>query len=292
METIKELVDLITLKQIGEKEYEGQNYITPWGRVFGGQVLGQALHAAYQTVPTDRYAHSMHGYFILAGDTSKPIIYEVDTMRDGGSFTTRRVLAKQDDQVIFNMAASFQLRQEGFDHQISIPNVLPPDALATDFDQVKHLKEIAPDLYKRLTIIHPNAIEFRPVENFYKGEIRQRRPYRHVWFKSREMCELELPMQHQLLAYASDYNLLTTAAVPHLREALRSNLWFASLDHAIWFHRDFKIDDWLLYATDSPSAGGSRGFSRGNIFNEDGNLIASVVQEGLIRQIKKDNSPT
>jgi len=289
METLKKLVDLITLEQVGDNAYSGKNYITPWGRVFGGQVLGQALHAAYQTVPDDRFAHSMHGYFILAGDVNKPITYEVDITRDGGSFTTRRVSALQDGKAIFTMAASFQLRQEGFDHQISMPNVLPPDVLLNDFDQIKHLEKVAPDLYKRLTIIHPNAIEFRPVENFYKGEIKRRRPYRHVWFKSRDKCELDLPMQHQLLAYASDYNLLTTAAVPHLDKALRSNLWFASIDHALWFHRDFRIDDWLLYATDSPSAGGSRGFSRGNIFDQEGRLIASVVQEGLIRQIKKDN---
>jgi len=287
MENIKELVELITLEQIADRVYQGHNYITPWRRVFGGQVLGQALHAAYQTVPADRYAHSMHGYFILAGDVEKPIVYEVDTIRDGGSFTTRRVVAKQDGVPIFNMAASFQLQQEGFDHQISMPNVLPPDALLNDYDQIQHLQEAHPKLYKRLTIIHPNAIEFRPVENFYKGMPKQRQPYRHVWFKSREQCTLDLPMQHQLLAYASDYNLLTTAAVPHLSEALRSELFFASLDHAIYFHRDFKIDDWLLYATDSPSAGGSRGFSRGNIFDEEGRLIASVVQEGLIRKIKK-----
>lgn len=287
MENIKKLVDLITLDKITDNQYVGGNYMSPWGRVFGGQVLGQSLHAAYQTVPTDRFAHSMHGYFILAGDIHKPIIYEVDTIRDGRSFTTRRVVAKQDGQAIFNMSASFQLKQEGFEHQISMPNVLPPDALASDYKQIEHLKETQNELYKRLTIIHPNAIEFRPVENLYKGKSRRRRPYRHVWFKSKEKCNLSLPMQHQLFAYASDYNLLTTAAVPHLDESLRSNLFFASLDHAIWFHRDFKIDNWLLYATDSPSAGGSRGFSRGNVFDEDGKLIASVVQEGLIRNYTK-----
>jgi len=287
METIKELVDLITLEKVEQGIYKGGNYVTPWGRVFGGQVLGQALHAAYQTVPEDRLAHSMHGYFILAGDVSKPIYYEVDTIRDGGSFTTRRVVAKQEGKAIFNMAASFQLRQEGFEHQISMPNVLTPDVLLNDFEQVKHLESTRPELYKRLTIIHPNAIEFRPVENFYKGKTKARRPYRHVWFKSEEKCELSLPMQHQVLAYASDYNLLTTAAVPHLDKALQSNVFFASLDHALWFHRDFRIDDWLLYATTSPSAGGSRGFSRGNIFDQQGNLIASVAQEGLIREMKK-----
>lgn len=283
METIKKLVDLITLDQIGDNVYQGGNYVTPWGRVFGGQVLGQSLHAAYQTVADDRFVHSMHGYFILAGDVTKPITYEVDTIRDGGSFTTRRVVARQDGVAIFNIAASFQLRQDGFDHQVSIPNVLPPDVLLNDFEQVKHLKQSNPKLHKKLTIIHPNAIEFRPVENFYKGERKTHPPYRHVWFKSEEPCDLSLPLQHQLLAYASDYNLLTTAAVPHLSQTLRSSVFFASLDHALWFHRDFRIDDWLLYATDSPSAGGSRGFSRGQIFDQKGRLVASVAQEGLMR---------
>lgn len=286
MENITSLIDLITLDKVSENVFEGDNYITPWGRVFGGQVLGQALHAAYQTVPTDRLAHSMHGYFILAGDVNQPIRYEVDVIRDGGSFTTRRVVAKQNDTPIFVMSASFQLKQEGFEHQITMPNVLPPDSLLNDYEQIKHLKTIHPKLYKRLTIIHPNAIEFRPVENFYKSIEAKQKPYRHVWFKSKEKTEISLPMHHQLLAYSSDYNLLTTAAVPHLDKALRSNLFFASLDHAIWFHNDCKIDEWMLYATDSPYAGGSRGFSRGNIFNEEGKLIASVVQEGLIRTLK------
>jgi len=191
MENIKALVDLMTLRKVSDHVYEGGNYITPWRRVFGGQVLGQSLHAAYQTVAPDRYAHSMHGYFILAGDVDKPVTYEVDTIRDGGSFTTRRVVAKQDGVPIFNMAASFQMRQEGFDHQISMPNVLPPDVLLTDYEQVQHLKELHPKLYQRLTIIHPNAIEFRPVENLYKGDVKQRRPYRHVWFKSKEQCQLD-----------------------------------------------------------------------------------------------------
>ena len=286
MENLKELVSLLTLEKIKENRYRGQSQYTPWGRVFGGQVLGQALAAAYETVPEGRFAHSMHGYFILAGDVNQPIEYEVDVIRDGGSFTTRRVVAYQNDKPIFTMGASFQKKQEGFDHQISAPNVLPPDALLPDWKQIESLKETNPALHLRLTIMNPTAIEFRPVENFYVGKPRNRRPYRNVWFKSKDTMELDLPMQHQLLAYSSDYNLLTTAVVPHLEEAIDMNYFLASLDHAIWFHRDFKIDDWLLYSTDSPSAGGSRGFSRGNIFNEDGVLIASVVQEGLIRKFK------
>ncbi len=284
MKTIKELIELLTLEPIDNRRFVGNNYKTPWKRVFGGQVLGQALHAAYQTVPDDRFTHSMHGYFILAGDIEVPITYEVDTIRDGGSFTTRRVVAFQKGKAIFNMSASFQLEQAGIDHQITIPNVLPPDSLLPDYDQLKPLKKMHPELYKRLTILHPNAIEFRPVENFYKDLSKPAQPYRHVWMRAQDKVNIDLPMQHQILAYASDYNLLTTAVLPHHDILNRKKLFFASIDHAIWFHRKFRIDDWLLYATDSPSASGSRGFSRGNIFNQEGHLVASVVQEGLIRQ--------
>lgn len=287
MKTVKELIDLITLEKIDDQVFRGNNYKTPWKRVFGGQVLGQALHAAYQTVPPDRFAHSMHGYFILAGDVDVPITYEVDTIRNGGSFTTRRVVAMQKGRAIFNMSASFQLEQAGYDHQISMPNVLPPEVLLSDIDQLKSLKEKAPVLHRRLTYIHPNAIEFRPVEKPDPTNPNPGRPYRHVWIKARERVELSLPMQQQLLAYASDYNLLGTAVLPHRAKGDRANLFFASLDHAIWFHRSFKIDDWLLYAMDSPSASNTRGFTRGNIFDQEGRLVASVAQEGLIRPIRK-----
>ncbi len=284
MKTTKELIDLLTLEKVGECLYQGGNYKTPWKRVFGGQVLGQSLHAAYQTVPEDRIAHSMHGYFILTGNIDSPIIYEVDTIRDGGSFTTRRVVAKQNGKAIFNMAASFQLRQSGYEHQISIPNVLPPEVLLPDSEQFKDFKDSHPDMYRRLKASQTDAIEFRPVEKYHPDK--KGRPFRHVWFKTSEKVEVNLPMQHQILAYASDYNLLTTAIMPHNDHKDRSKVFFASLDHALWFHRDFRIDDWLLYATDSPSAGNARGFSRGTIFTTDGTLVASVVQEGLLR-IKK-----
>ena len=287
MKTVKELIELLTLEQIGEGRYQCTNYQTPWRRVFGGQVLGQALHAAYQTVPVDRFAHSLHWYFILTGDIDVPVIYDVDIIRDGGSFTTRRVVARQNDQVIFILAASFQIRQDGFDHQITMPNVLPPEVLLPDYEQAKSLRAYHPDLYRRLTIIHPNALEFRPVEKFDPANPNVTQPYRHVWIKANEEVTMALPMQQQILAYASDYNLLGTAVLPHLQTADYSTLFLASLDHAMWFHRDFRIDDWLLYALDSPSASNSRGFTRGNIFSHEGKLVASVVQEGLIREVRK-----
>ena len=282
MKTVNELIELLTLRSLGDNRFEGQNYQTPWKRVFGGQVLGQALHAAYQTVPTDRICHSMHGYFILGGKIDEPVVYEVDTIRDGGSFSTRRVVAFQGGKAIYITAASFQLRQTGFEHQLRMPNVLPPETLLSDIEQLKDLKETDPALYRRLTVIHPNAIEFRPVEKFRPESTR---PNRHIWMRAKEEVDLDLPMQQQLLAYASDYNLLTTAALPHLDEALTSQVFYASLDHAMWFHRDFRMSDWLLYALESPSAGNSRGFSRGNIFDQSGSLVASVVQEGLMRRV-------
>ncbi len=181
------------------------------------------------------------------------------------------------------MAASFQLQQEGFDHQIKMPEVVGPDKLLTDEEKLELFKDKAPELYKRMSSNYPNAIEFKSVEQLDPLSPHPADPYRHVWLKSKEKVDINLAMQHQLLAYASDYNLLLTAALPHRGKVERNQLFFASLDHAIWFHRAFKIDDWLLFALDSPSASNARGFSRGNIFNNDGELIASVVQEGLIR---------
>ena len=282
MKTVRELIDLLTLEPLGNNRFRGHNYQTPWKRVFGGQVLGQALHAAYQTVPPDRIAHSMHGYFILGGKIDEPIEYAVDTIRDGGSFSTRRVVAFQEGKAIYITAASFQLRQQGFEHQERMPNVLPPETLLSDIEQLKDLKTSDPALYRRLTVIHPNAIEFRPVEKFRPENTR---PSRHIWMRAKEEVVAGLPMQQQLLAYASDYNLLTTAALPHLNEALTSQVFYASLDHAMWFHRDFRMSDWLLYALDSPSAGNARALSRGSIFGQDGKLVASVVQEGLMRRV-------
>lgn len=287
MNNIQEVVDLLTLEKVDDCKYKGDNLKTPWKRVFGGQVLGQALHAAYQTVPEDRFAHSMHGYFILAGNIDVPIIYEVDEIRNGRSFTTRRVVAKQNDMAIFNMSASFQTKQEGFDHQIEVPNVLPPEVLQSDISLVEKLKDTEPKFYQQWIRSKSNAMEFRPVENIFKSIHEPSRPYRHTWFKSVQDLEASQQMHHQIMAFASDYNLLTTAFLPHRGETNGENLFFASLDHALWFHRDFKVTDWLLASVDSPSASNARGFARGSVFNKDGVLVASVAQEGLIRVMKK-----
>ena len=250
-----------------------------------GQVLAQSLYAAYQTVPIDRFAHSMHGYFILAGDVNVPVRYEVDVLRDGGSFTTRRVVAYQKDKAIFNMAASFQLNQKGVDHQISIPSVLTPEILLTDLQQIENYKDVAPKIYQMIKATHPVVFEMKPVENIASRIIKDSSPYSNIWFKTKEKVELDIQTQHQLLAYASDYGLLLTSTLPHRERFNKNNILSASLDHSLWFHRSFKIDEWLLYSMDSPSASNSRGFSRGSIFNRQGILVASVAQEGLIREL-------
>ena len=276
MENVQEVLQLLALEKIEENIFRGQNYMAPWKRVFGGQVLAQALHAAYETVPDDRFAHSMHGYFILGGDIDVPIVYDVDRIRDGGSFTTRRIVAIQKGRAIFNMSASFQLEQEGFEHQIPMPNVPPPDALLPD-DQLE-----TPHRYT----MHSRPMEFRPVEKTASHCAGIHSIFQHVWLKAKGQMPDDRRAHQEVLAYASDYHLLRTATLPHQAETSIDDLFMASLDHAMWFHRDFRVDQWLLYAMDSPSASNARGFSRGNIFTQDGLLVASVVQEGLMRPRK------
>ena len=282
----QELIDLLTLKKKDEHNFEGNNYKTAWGRVFGGQVLGQSLHAAYQTVPDNRIAHSMHGYFILGGDINVPINYHVDTIRDGRSFTTRRVVAFQKEKAIFNMAASFHIKEEGESHQITMPNVLTPDLLLTDLQQAEGLQHKDPERFQRLMKAHPQIFEFKPVDKAIYLQTQNSPPLAHIWFRIKEKIKGSLPLQQQILAFASDYSLLLSATLPHREKLMNAKMYYASLDHALWFHRDFKIDDWLLYAIESPSASNARGFSRGSIFNKNGVMVASVTQEGLMRKYK------
>jgi len=284
MKQIKDLIDLITLEKVGENIFQGKNFQTPWGRVFGGQVLAQSLNAAYATVPDDRYAHSMHGYFILGGNLDIPITYEVDIIRDGKSFTTRRVVAFQKGRAIFNMSASFQLHQEGVNHQFAMPNLIPPEKLLSDLEQLE-VQKITPKVYNRFKKIKPEVIEFRPLEKLNLNNAVDEPAESNFWLRSKEKTPFGMPIQHQLLAYISDYGLLRTATLPHRNELSSGNTFFASLDHALWFHRDFRFDNWLLYSTDSPSASNARGFARGSIYDQSGFLIASSAQEGLIRQI-------
>ena len=280
MKSVEELLALLELEQIEVNIFRGQNYQAPWGRVFGGQVLAQSLHAAQQTVDPDRFVHSLHGYFILAGDISTPIVYSVEVLRDGGSFSTRRVTAIQHGRPIFNMAASFHKEKEGFDHQIKMPDVPAPENLKTDQELIEHLKEVAPKLYAFFK--HERPIEFRPVEIIDPLNPTEVEPRRNVWLRAGTMQTDDYSVHCEVLAYASDYNLLTTALLPHQGKVSRKDMFFASLDHAMWFHRSFRADEWLLYSMDSPSASNARGFTRGNLFNRQGQLVASVAQEGLM----------
>ena len=288
MKDLNSLIELLNLERLDTNLFRGQNFITPWKRVFGGQVLGQALNAAYQTVPKDRLAHSLHGYFILGGDVDVPIIYNVDTLRDGGSFTTRRVTAMQKGRAIFVMAASFQLKQDGFDHQNTMPPAEDPDKLLTDMQQAELIKDTMPDIYLKVKGSAQNAFEFRPEKMLDFNSAMAGQEDRNVWLKVTKDIEMDLPLQHQLLAYASDYDLLLTAVYPHRSEIDVNRIFLASIDHAMWFHRDFDLRNWLLYSIDSPSASNSRGMGYGRIFTEDGKLVSTVIQEGLIREIRKN----
>lgn len=281
MKNTKELIDHLTLEAIEINIFRGQSHSIGSPRVFGGQVLAQALEAANQTVPDDRSVHSLHGYFILAGDIERPIVYQVDRIRDGKSFTTRRVVAYQHGKAIFNMSASFHVHEDGLDHQLSAPVVPSPDELRDDHQVIQsYAASLPPKVQAWLSIARP--IEFRSVEPPTIQNMVKPTEHQYVWFKAKGEVP-DLPRLHQtILAYASDYNLLGAAVKRHGKTFLDMKLT-ASLDHAMWFHRSFKVDDWLLYSLDSPSASNARGFTRGSIFDRQGNLVASVVQEGLIR---------
>jgi len=282
MTDIRELIDLLKMKGLSETVFLGQNYLSPWKRVFGGQVLAQALSAATQTVDPERAAHSLHAYFLLAGDINVPIVYEVEKIRDGGSFSTRRVVAKQNGIAIFFLSASYQKRnQGGYDHSIEMPQVPGPEGLKSDEEIIRKFEKGIPNTISELITSRP--FEFRIVEGFDIFDNSTKPPYKHVWFKAKQAVEASPEIHQQLLTYVSDYNLLITATLPHTEGPYPFDVFMASLDHAIWFHRDFTVNDWLLYAIDSPSASNSRGFTRGNIFTRDGTLVASVTQEGLIR---------
>lgn len=282
MKNVDELLDLLNLESLEENLFRGNSVTVGSKIVFGGQVMAQALVAAMRTVPEDRVLHSLHGYFVLAGDLERPIVFQVEPIRDGGSFTTRRVRAIQKGEVIFVMSASFQKLQDGFDHQIPMPTVSKPQDLVSWQELATQFGGFIPEGLKRFLNME-RPIEFRPVELINPAIPVKQEPFRHVWMRSKGVMPDDFRLHQSVLAYASDYNLLTTALQPHAEEASYESVQIASLDHAMWFHRDFRMDQWLLYAIDSPSASHARGFTRGSIFTEEGKLVASVVQEGLLR---------
>jgi len=280
---LDELLALLRLEKIEETVFRGNSQDLGWGRVFGGQVLGQALSAAEQTVPTDRPVHSLHAYFLRPGDSKLPIVYMVDPIRDGRSFTTRRVVALQRGKAIFNLSASFHIQEDGFEHSDSVPLGVPaPDTLMSQSDHARAWTEGLPDgLRRRATAKRP--IEIRPVEVV---DPRQpgTSPARHrAWFRTLSALPDDPVVHRYLLAYSSDFHFLTASLRPHGVSWLTPGIQMASLDHAMWFHRPFRLDDWLLYDVESPTASGSRGTVRGRFFDRDGHLVATTVQEGLIR---------
>jgi acyl-CoA thioesterase-2 len=278
---VTDMLSILDLEQIEPHLFRGQSPQVEWQRVFGGQVIGQALVAACRTVK-DRSIHSLHGYFILPGDPKVPILYEVDNVRDGRSFTTRRVRAFQHDKVIFFLSASFHVAEQGLHHQVKMPDVPPPEDLPDDRDIAAR---ILPHMPNPLRIYHERQrpIDLRPVEIERYMSREPRDPQFNVWIKASTRLP-DTPEIHQcVLAYASDMTLLDTSLVAHGKTVFDKEIQPASLDHALWLHGPFRADEWLLYAQDSPFSGGSRGFARGQIFTRDGRLVASVAQEGLIR---------
>jgi acyl-CoA thioesterase II len=279
---LKELLDLLDLEPLEKNIYRGQNRDLGTGRVFGGQVLAQALVAARRTVDEDREAHSLHAYFILPGDLKVPIVYFVDTLRDGGSFTTRRVTAIQHGRAIFNLSASFHAEQEGVEHQIEVPDAPPPEEVVPELDRIRAEADRLPEEL-RSVLTQDRPLDVRPVEDLDFFDPEPSPPLRRSWFRANSPMPDGTLLHQSVLAYASDYGLLTTVLQPHGRTVRDPALQVASLDHALWFHRPFRVDEWLLYVADSPVAAGARGFARGSIFTREGVLVASVAQEGLTR---------
>ena len=284
-QVLDDLVNLLTLEPIEENLFRGSSQDLGFRQLFGGQVLGQSLSAMSQTVEDARHVHSMHGYFLRPGDASLPVVYQVDRVRDGGSFSTRRVTAIQKGQPIFTSSASFQYDESGFEHQIPMPDVVGPENLPSELDMIRQRAHLIPESMRE-KLLCAKPIEFRPVvgEDPFNPQVSD--PSKYVWFRADGTLPDSPALHKYLLAYASDFGLLTTSLLPHGKGVWQKDMQVASLDHALWFHADLRADDWLLYAMDSPWAGNSRGFSRGSVYNRAGQLVASVTQEGLIRHRK------
>jgi acyl-CoA thioesterase II len=278
---VADLLAILDLEQLEINLFRGRSPQVGWQRVFGGQVIGQALVAACRTVD-GREPHSLHAYFLLGGDPKVPIIYEVDRIRDGRSFTTRRVIAIQHGQPIFSMSVSFHLKEEGYDHAFAMPQVPGPEALPSEAEIKANVMPMMPDPV-RAYYERERPIELRPVEYRRYLSREPMEPKFNVWIRTTGRLPDDPAIHQCVLAYASDMTLLDSALIAHGRTVFERSIQAASLDHALWFHRPFRADEWLLYAQDSPSASGARGFSRGLIFGRDGTLVASVAQEGLVR---------
>ncbi len=278
---LADLVKLLELERIEDRIFRGESRDLGGARVFGGQVLGQALTAASYTVQA-RQVHSLHAYFLVAGDVNAPIVYEVELARDGKSFSNRRVVAIQHGQPIFNMTASFQVPEDGLEHAAPMPQVPGPEGLAD-------VRELPPDVLDRIPekmrrfLTHERPFEFRPVEPIHVVAPPRTAPVRHIWVKTVDALPDSPDLHRNVLAYLSDYQLVSTATLPHGIHFAEGNVQLASLDHAMWFHRPFRVDEWLLYAMESPNASGGRGLALGKFFTRGGTLVASTAQEGVVR---------
>jgi acyl-CoA thioesterase-2 len=281
---LTELVEQLALERIEENLFRGQSQDLGWGRVFGGQVVGQALSAAVQTVPQERKVHSLHSYFLRPGDVNYPIVYEVDRIRDGGSFTTRRIVAIQKGVAIFNMQASFQNLEPGLDHQDPMPEVPPPDGLKTDRERLDVHTRHWPEAM-RSKLLAERAFEARPTDPLDDPwVVTPRAAKRSIWLRATGQLPDDDRLHAYLLAYVSDFSFVSTALLPHgVNWMVTPGMQLASLDHVMWFHRPFRVDEWLLYDIQSPSARGARGLVHGRVFTQDGRLVASTAQEGLMR---------
>ena len=279
---VNDLVELLQLAPLGDDRFraESQDIGTPV--VFGGQVLGQALMAANLTVDADRPVHSMHAYFLLPGEHA-PIDYSVERVRDGRSFTTRHVVARQQDRIIFEMSASFQTHDDGIEHQLAMPETVPPEGLRSDYERRLAIGDRLSDRL-RTRVLHPHGLEFRAVDDDDLLAPKPQPGERSIWMRTVAPLPDDPMLHRALLAYASDHGLLVTALRPHGLSYLQPGMRLASIDHAMWFHRDFRMDDWLLYRIDSPNANGARALCRGSVFTRDGLLVASTAQEGMVRQ--------
>lgn len=280
--TAGDLVRLLDLEPIEHNIYRGRNRDIGTGRIYGGQVLAQSLVAARRTVDEDRPAHSLHGYFILPGDLEVPVVYFVERLRDGRSYTTRRVTAIQHGQAIFNLSASFHAPEEGPSHQAEMPEVPPPEELESELERIRaRADELPDDLRSVLTQDRP--LDFRPVEARDPFDPGPAEPRRRTWIRAIGEIGDRARLHQAVLAYASDYGLLGAALQPHGVTFRNPDVMVASLDHSIWFHRPVRVDEWLLYDVDSPATWGGRGFARGAFFTREGDLVASVAQEGVVR---------
>ena len=288
MNSAEDLLEILILEEVKTNQFKGISRAVGSPNVFGGQVLAQALNAAYRTIVNQRVLHSMHAYFLEAGDLNLPITYEVGDIRNGGSFSTRRVTAKQGETIIFILAASFHKNEDGHEHQFKMKkDIKQPEELLSWTEMLAQFGDVLPNKMKEFLQID-RPIDFKPTKIINPLDKKSLPPNADVWFKLKgDSLKLDLATKQQILTYISDYNILSAALNPHANTANYGNTQMTSLDHSMWFFRDFDFNDWMLFSFESPSTFGARGFTRGDIFSRDGTLIASVAQEGLMRPMKK-----